>query len=73
MERLTEHFDRDIHIEGMTAVFRSEYRESAPLNNAIIRLAAYEDAMPIELAQDLSKAEKDGALAYRRKPEEVTA
>lgn len=40
--------------------------EKIPL--AIDRLAAYEDAMPLERAQELAQAEKDGRLAVLDEP-----
>lgn len=36
--------------------------EDCPIRKAIDRLAAYEDAMPIERAQELAQAEKDGRM-----------
>lgn len=36
--------------------------ERCPIRNAFDRLAAYEDSMPLERAQELAQAEKDGRL-----------
>lgn len=42
-----------------------------PSGNAAIRLAAYEDTMPLERVQELAQAEKDGRLVVLPcKPEE---
>lgn len=62
MERLTEHFGRHIRIKGLTSIYSGEYSKTALLNNAIIKLTAYEDAMPLERVQELAQAEKDGRL-----------
>lgn len=43
MERLTEHLGRYIRIKGLESIYSSEYSKTARLNNAIIKLAAYED------------------------------
>lgn len=69
MERLTEHFGRYIRIKGLSTIYSSEYRKTAHLNNAIIKLAAYEDAMPLERVQELAQAEKDGRLEVLKKEE----
>lgn len=62
MERLTEHFGRYIRIKGLTSIYSSKYSKTARLNNAIIKLTTYEDAMPLERVQELAQAEKDGRL-----------
>lgn len=69
MERLTEHFGRYIRIKGLQTIYSSEYSKTARLNNAIIKLAAYEDAMPLERVQELAQAEKDGRLIVLKKEE----
>ena len=62
MNRLTERVDGYIRIVGCKTLYSSSERPGAYLNNALIRLAAYEDAMPLERAQELAQAEKDGRL-----------
>lgn len=64
MERLTKRYESGgISIKGCTSVYSSRERKGAFLNNAIARLAAYEDAMPLERARELAQAGKDGRLA----------
>lgn len=43
MERLTERYRDYIRIKGCTTLYSREERKGACLNNAIVRLAAYED------------------------------
>lgn len=63
MERLTEHWCAGgIRIKGCSTLYVDLERKGAPVANAIIRLAAYEDALPLERAQELAQAEKDGRL-----------
>ena len=63
MERLTEHCcPGGIRIKGCSALYSAKERKGAPASNAIVRLAAYEDAMPLDRAQELAQAEKDGRL-----------
>lgn len=69
MERLTEHFGQHIRIKGLESIYSSEYSKSARLNNAIIKLTEYEDAIPLERAQELARAEKDGSLVVLKKRE----
>lgn len=62
MERLTEHLGNSIFIRGCKTFYANEERKNAPASNAIVRLAAYEDTMPLERAQELAHADKDGRL-----------
>lgn len=62
MERLTEHLGNSIFIRGCKTFYANEERKNAPASNAIVRLAAYEDTMTLERAQELAKAEKEGQL-----------
>lgn len=63
MERLTERWCAGgIRIKGCSTLYADKERKGAPASNAIVRLAAYEDAMPLERAQELARAEKDGRL-----------
>lgn len=43
MERLTERVGNYIQVKGNTSLYPSEERKKAYLQNAIIRLAKYED------------------------------
>lgn len=43
MERLTERYENHIRIKGCKTVFDCAERKGAPMSNAIVRLAAYED------------------------------
>lgn len=43
MERLTQRIDGYLNIWGRTALYEAVERPGAYLNNAIVRLAAYED------------------------------
>lgn len=70
MNRLTERVDGYIRIVGCKTLYSSSERPGAYLNNALIRLAAYEDAMPLERAQELAQAEKDGRLVVPPPPAE---
>lgn len=63
MERLTEHFGNSIFIKWCKTLYANQESKTAPASNAIVRLAAYEDAMPLERAQELAQVEKDGRLA----------
>lgn len=47
MDRLTEHDGEYIHIKGCKTLYASEERKGAYLYNAIVRLAEYEDVMPM--------------------------
>lgn len=61
MEKLTEYVDgKYIRIKGTKSLYERYERDGAPLSNAIVRLAAYEETglKPEELAQ----AEKKGRL-----------
>lgn len=62
MERLTERCAGGIRIKGCSTLYADKERKGAPASNAIARLSAYEDAMPLERAQELAQAEKDGRL-----------
>lgn len=63
MERLTEIWnDRYIALRGRPTLYPIAERKGAPVSSAIARLAAYEDAMPLERARELAQAEKDGRL-----------
>ena len=78
VERLTERSkigtaffnDDGALIRGAGGAFRQKkdmtanfiHQRFVALDKAIDRLAAYEDAMPLERAQDLAQAEKDGRL-----------
>lgn len=65
MERLTEHITNGIKIHGCKTIFGTRERKGAALTSAIVRLAAYEDALsnpngsvlsPEEAAQILKQA-----------------
>ena len=43
MERLTERYRDYIRIKGCSTLYSREERKGAYLNNAVVRLAAYED------------------------------
>ena len=43
MERLTERYKGYIRIKGCSTLYANEERKGACLNNAVVRLAAYED------------------------------
>lgn len=64
MERLTEHYgDRYIRIKGCNSFYPREERKSAPASNAVVRLAAYEDAIPFDAlprVAELLQADKEG-------------
>lgn len=63
MERLTERWCKGmVRIKGCSTAYPDKERKGAPMASAIARLAAYEDAMPLERARELAKAEKDGRL-----------
>lgn len=63
MERLTERFDGWAIRKGCHGPCRTcNKAECAEIYLMIDRLAAYEDAMPLECANELAKAEKDGRL-----------
>lgn len=44
MDRLTEKYRGYIRIKGCTSLYKNEKRKGAFLQNAIVRLAEYEDA-----------------------------
>ena len=64
MKRLTEHWgDRYIRIKGCNSLYLNEERKRAPTCNAVVRLAAYEDAIPfdkLQRAYELLKADMEG-------------
>lgn len=63
MERLTERCcTGGIRIRCCSTIYPDTERKTDPASNAIVRLAAYEDIMTLERAQEFSKAEKDGRL-----------
>lgn len=63
MERLTERFDGWVMMKGCHSPCRTcNGAECAEIYPMIDRLAAYEDTMPLERAQELSQAEKGGQL-----------
>lgn len=63
MERLTERWCKGmVRIKGCSTAYPDKERQGAPMASAIARLAAYEDTMPLERAQELAQAEKDGRL-----------
>ena len=64
MEHLTEHIGAEfVYIKDCKTLYSNQERKDASVANAIVRLAAYEDAMPLDRAQELARAEKDGLLA----------
>lgn len=76
MERLTEHYgDRYIRIKGCTSAYLNKERKSAPASNAVVRLAAYEDAIPFDAlprVAELLQADKEGrCIVLPYKPPKV--
>lgn len=75
MERLTEWDEFGnadiIALSDMMPEIYAElsFDETNALTEALNRLAAYEDAMPLERAQELAQAEKDGRLVVLKKGE----
>lgn len=59
MERLTYEKSRSRWNEGRCP---TKYTSRHTFQEIVARLAAYEDAMPLERAQELAQAEKDGRL-----------
>ena len=59
MKRLTYEKSRSRWNEGRCP---TKYTSRHTFQEVVARLAAYEDAMPLERAQELAKAEKDGRL-----------
>lgn len=55
MKRLIEHVGKYIRVKGCETLYPNAERKAAPASNAIVRLAAYEDAMPLERAQELAE------------------
>lgn len=70
MERLTERFDGWVMRKGCHGPCRTcNGAECTEIYFMIDHLAAYEDAMTLERAQELSQAEKDGRLVILKKEE----
>lgn len=63
MERLTERWCKGmVRIKECSTAYPDKERKGAPMASAIARLATYDDAMPLERAQELAQAEKDERL-----------
>jgi len=61
MERLTDKKEADAQRLEYENRLKNGYPRNIP-EERFLKLAAYEDAMPIERAQELAQAEKDGRL-----------
>jgi len=73
MDRLTEHVGAEfVYIKDCRTLYAVQERKGASAANAIARLAAYEDAMSLERAQELARAEKDGRLVMLEPNEPLT-
>lgn len=60
MDRLTERIENGIRIKGCSTVYPTVERKSAPMQSAIVRLAAYEDIglTPEEIVKIIGRVDK---------------